>query len=220
MSPLLIVTGTGTSIGKTVVARGLVAAWSRRGVEVAGIKPIETGQPAESDVATLERASTFHVTRFTPPYLLRDPVSPHLAARRERRVIEPDVILAWTVRVRTEAAAVVLELAGGLFTPLADDLTNADIVRLLSPTKTLLVAPDRLGVLHDAIATTRGSHASGVRIDGIVLSEPAEPDASTGTNAAELRRTLRTPPVLAVLPRAAEDEHVQHCAGLLSALGI
>ena len=51
----------------------------------------------------------------------------------------------------------------------------------------LLVAPDRLGVLHELTATLGFAHASGARIDGVALSRPQTPDASTGTNAHELR---------------------------------
>ncbi len=43
-APLLVVTGTGTGIGKTVIAAGLVATWGRRGFRVAGVKPIESGK--------------------------------------------------------------------------------------------------------------------------------------------------------------------------------
>lgn len=220
MSPLLLVTGTGTGIGKTVLSRALVTALARRGLSVAGVKPIETGQADPSDAALLEQVSTFHVTRFTPPYLLTDPVSPHLAARREGRRIDLAVIANWTESIRAQADVVVLELAGGLFTPIHDDHTNADLVRVLAPTKTLLLAPDRLGVLHDVIATTRAAQATGIRIDGIVLSAPAEPDDSTGTNADELRNTLRTPPVLDVLPREADDRLARRCEGVLASVGL
>ncbi|MBX3222156.1 MAG: dethiobiotin synthase [Labilithrix sp.] len=209
-APLLVVTGTGTGIGKTVVSTGLVAAWSRRGVAVAGVKPIESGVPAEGgpsgDVRELGQASTFHVTRFTPPYLLADAVSPHLAARREGRTIEPRVVVDWLAPIRSAAEGVVLELPGGLFSPLSDTLTNADLLLALAPTRVVVVAPDRLGVLHDVIATTRAARAVGIAIDGLVLSSVTDADASVGTNATELARVLPDVPVVAVLARASAEE--------------
>ena len=60
------------------------------------------------------------------------------------------------------------------------------------------VAPDRLGVLHDVTATVRAASTVGLAVHHIVLSAPAVPDASTGTNAGELRVGL---PVTS-LPRA------------------
>ena len=222
--PLLLVTGTGTEIGKTVVSTGLVAAWSTRGLSVAGVKPIESGQAPSGelggDIGDLGRVSTFHVTRFTPPYLLVDPVSPHLAARREGRVIDLEVIQHWLRPIREGADATVLELPGGLFSPLSDELTNADLLTALAPTKVVLVAPDRLGVLHDVIATTRAARAAGIRIDGVILSAPAERDSSTGTNADELARVLPSAPVLAVLPRAGALELRPYFDSVLRTLGL
>lgn len=223
-APLLLVTGTGTEIGKTVAASGLVSAWARRGGAVAGVKPIESGQDDAGnpggDVHALGQVSTFHVTRFTPPYLLADAVSPHLAARRERRTIEPRVVAEWLAPIREAADAVVLELPGGLFSPLTDELTNADLVLALAPTKVVLVAPDRLGVLHDVIAATRAARTCGIAIDGILLSSPAEADTSTGTNAGELGRVMRSVPVLGVLPRAPLPELVPHLEHVLAQLGL
>jgi len=223
-APLLLVTGTGTGIGKTVASCGLVAAWARRGLSVAGVKPIESGQdPAGQlggDVLELGQVSTFHVTRFTPPYLLVDAVSPHLAARREGRTIDPHVIAAWLQPIRDAADAVVLELPGGLFSPLTDALTNADLVPALEPTKVLVVAPDRLGVLHDVLSTTRAAHAQGLTVDGLLLSAPAEPDGSTGTNADELRRVLPAVPVLGVLPRASRQDLIPVLEAVLAELAL
>ncbi|HKQ70194.1 MAG TPA: hypothetical protein VJT73_12685, partial [Polyangiaceae bacterium] len=63
----------------------------------------------------------------------------------------------------------------------------------------LLVAPDRLGVLHDVTASLGLARARGFAPDALVLSTPGEPDASTGSNAAELQR-LRIAEPLAIFP--------------------
>ena len=209
-APLLVVTGTGTGIGKTHAAVALVLAWARllreAGVEnpeVAGLKPVESGvvpgQP--TDVSTLEQASTFHVKRFPPPYLLARAVSPHLAAAGEGRTIELQPIRDYVASVRAVADAALVELAGGLFSPLARGLDNADVARALDPDELLLVVPDRLGVLHDVAAATRAARASGLRITGVVVVAPEHADASTGTNARELAVVCDVP-VVAELPRA------------------
>jgi dethiobiotin synthetase len=207
---LLVVSGTGTGIGKTHATAALLGAWARalseRGVPqplVAGLKPVESGVRDEgpSDVRTLEQASTFHVKRFPSPYLLKRPVSPHLAAEEEGRTIEADVITSYVDSVRKLTHGVAVELPGGLFSPLTPELTNADLALALQPDALLLVAPDRLGVLHDVAAATRAAAALGLATSGILLVAPELPDASTGTNAGELAKLTRTP-VVAVLPRA------------------
>lgn len=214
-TPLLVVTGTGTEIGKTHLAAALVGAWVRRLREggqasprVAGIKPIESGvapgEAAGSDGQRLEAMATFHV-KHPPPYLFTRPVSPHLAARDEGRSIDLQTVVDWTEAARADADAVVLELAGGLFSPLGHGRTNADLARAVSPDVCVLVAPDRLGVLHDVGATTRAADAVGVQLHGVLLSAPADTDASTGTNAQELRDLLPELPVATVARRPSHE---------------
>ena len=130
---------------------------------------------------------------------LRSPVSPHLAARRDGVTLCVPGMRQAIDAVRWEADRTLVELPGGLFTPLTDDYVNADLARMLASDALLLAAPDRLGVLHDVIATTRAADAMGVSIRAIVLIEPEESDASTGSNAAELTRFVRLP-VLGTLP--------------------
>ena len=207
---LVVVTGTGTGIGKTHVTAALLLRWAQvlesAGVErpqVAGLKPVESGvvPGAVTDAATLEQASTFHVKRFPPPYMLARPVSPHLAAAQEGRIIDLQLIRRYVAEVRELTDAVAVELPGGLFSPLGPDLDNAAVARELAPDALLLVAPDRLGVLHDVAATTRAAAACGLSITGILLVAPEHADASTGTNAAELA-VVSAIPVLASVPRA------------------
>jgi dethiobiotin synthetase len=207
---VVIVTGTGTGIGKTHATAALLAAWARvlsesgfEAPQVAGLKPVESGVVAgsRSDVLELEQASTFHVKRFPPPYMLARPVSPHLAAAAEGRRIELPVLAAYVAQVRDLADGIAVELPGGLFTPLAPGLDNAALALALRPDAVLLVAPDRLGVLHDVAAATRAAAALGLGLAGVVLVAPEQADASTGTNARELVAVTAVP-VVAELPRA------------------
>jgi dethiobiotin synthetase len=211
-APLVVVTGTGTGIGKTHLTSALLLALRGALLEagvphpgVAGLKPIETGvgpgATEEGDGAALERLSTFHVKHLPPPYHLARAVSPHLAAREEGLTIEAGPVVRYVERARAEADVVAVELAGGLFSPLAPRLSNADLTRALAPDVVLLVAPDRLGVLHDVAATVRAAAAAAVALTGIILVAPAAPDASTGTNGDELA-VVTDLPVLARLPRA------------------
>jgi dethiobiotin synthetase len=69
----------------------------------------------------------------------------------------------------------------------------------------LLIAPDRLGVLHDVGAVVRAARAHPLRIDGIVLTTPESPDPSTGCNAEDIAILTDGVPVLTTLPRATPD---------------
>jgi dethiobiotin synthetase len=218
---LLVVAGTGTEIGKTHVSCALLRAWGETR-SCLGYKPIETGVPMGQegeDARSLREASTFHVK--PPPYrqTFVEPISPHLAARREDLEIDIDRIVAEVGALRRQVDGVLVELAGGLFSPLGKRLFNAHLALELRPTKLLLVAPDRLGVLHDVEAALLAARAMGLRIEGIALSAPATPDASTGTNADEIASTLEAR-VLALFPRAPSLSSATESAarGLLTAL--
>jgi dethiobiotin synthetase len=197
----VVVLGTGTEIGKTFVTAALARELRRRACSVVALKPIETGcvsagnPAASSDAGQLEAASTPAVVRPHPLYGFEDPVSPHLAARRARAAIGTRQIVEWvrgaesTLRRDTlqyNSLWTVIETAGGALSPLSDTATNADLARALEPAFWLLVAPDALGVLHDLRATLTALRSLGRAPDLIVLSAARPPDASTGTNAAEL----------------------------------
>jgi len=176
----IVLLGTGTSVGKTWVACELLKELRRRSLSAIGLKPVESGvtDVTTGDAADLARLSARPPS--PPPYRLREPLSPHLAARRESRSIEAEQILTY-VRSHESSSpteppgVVVVETAGGLFSPLDASFTNWDVACSLDPARWVLVAPDSLGVLHDVTATLAASTAR-------------EPDASTGTNAAELQR--------------------------------
>jgi dethiobiotin synthetase len=203
-----VVLGTGTGIGKSFVAEAIVRALAAREQAVAGLKPIETGcrtnadgSPAEGDAARLESAS-LHVKhpRPHPLYAFAEPLTPSLAARREGQSIALEAVASWVDRVRSLSTSspthLVIETAGGVFSTLGDGLANYHLARCLGSAAWILVAPDRLGVLHDVSSTVRAMAALG-RLPDFILLNPLPPaDLSTGTNAAELRRLELGVPVI------------------------
>jgi dethiobiotin synthetase len=213
LSPLLVVTGTGTDVGKTHVATALLRAWGTTR-KVFGYKPVESGVGAAGlgdDARRLAEASTFHVKRSLFGYAFGPPISPHLAARRDGVVVDIAKIATQVAELRSEVEGLVVELAGGLFSPLSRETVNLDLAKALQATAILLVAPDRIGVLHDVGATVRAANASGLSLQGIALCAPAVSDASTGTNVTELM-DITGLCVLASFPRAPLDAPVSSVA--------
>ncbi len=205
-SPLVVVTGVGTGIGKTHLAVSLLHAWAADGRRVAGYKPIESGVDGVSatDQDALDGAATFHVKH--PRLELTLPVSPHLALRREGRHLHLERWVDHIAELRARCDGVVLELAGGAFSPLDDTRTNADLIAKFPDARVILVAVDRLGVLHDVIATVRAlsHHTPPIQIHQVALHAPGSPDASTTTNAEELTRLTKIH--VTTIPRANSAE--------------
>jgi len=213
---IVAVTGTGTGIGKTHVACALVTALRARGLRAVGWKPVESGVAAvpgggpatDSDEHRLAEASG---TSPAPTLRLRAALSPHLAARRERVTIDGVAIRATLDELAARWEIVVLELAGGLCSPFDDTRDNAEWLAEIPGLRVIVVAPDRLGVLHDVVATVRAAGQIGIGIDAIAIVAPAEPDASTGSNAIELRAraVIGKRPVID-LPRGSVSELAEH----------
>jgi dethiobiotin synthetase len=198
----IVILGTGTDVGKTFVtaclARGL-----REHVSMLALKPIESGvAPGAGGDAAAIAAAAGHAPVFSRWRFTRA-VSPHLGARDQGTALDVAEVAAWVAECERSASArvVLLELAGGAFSPLGRGLTNVDLAQALAPALWLLVAPDALGVLHDVAATLRALPRPP---DAIVLSTARPVDQSTGTNAAELAG-LGIAEVLEVLPAGASS---------------
>ncbi len=196
----VILLGTGTDVGKTYVGVGLIRALRELGRDVLALKPVESGLtptppgvlPTSGDAAALAQVATLGAA---PKFGLVDAVSPHLAARHEGVSIAIAPILEWVLEREEEflkrqprRPVIVIETAGGCFSPLSDETTNFDLACALDPAEWVLVAPDSLGVLHDLNATLRAILRRPP--DFLTLSEARARDASTGTNAEEVERVI------------------------------
>jgi dethiobiotin synthetase len=226
---IVAVVGTGTGVGKTHVAAALLRHLRASGHRVLGWKPAESGI-ADPNVAGEDEAALAEACgERAPTVRLAAPLAPHLAARRQGRAFPTGSFAATLEELAARWPTVVLELAGGLFSPFDERQDNAEWLAALPPPLrqrlvTLLVAPDRLGVLHDVSATARAAAALHLPPKAIALSAPALRDDSSGDNAAELaaRPLTRDVPVFS-LPRApvaelATSEPVTSLARCLFAL--
>jgi dethiobiotin synthetase len=179
----IVVSGTGTEVGKTWVARMLATRVRGAGYSCVALKPVESGGDEDSkalaDACAKDHADALY--RFAPA------VGPHLAAQRAGVEIDLQSCCDW-VRSRAVGADVeIVELAGGLLSPLQARQTNADLLRRLNPEKWIAVASDRLGVLHEVKALMLCAQVLGLAAPIVVLDEPEHADASTGTNESSLR---------------------------------
>ena len=175
MGRIILVTGTDTGVGKTVVAAGVARCLASRGVRVVAIKPVESGCLAEAtnteDGVILARA-TGQLEPKAALTRLRNPVAPPVAADREGVRLDSR---RWLERIRklSETADIVLiEGAGGLLSPLSWDDTARDLALRLDA-NVIVVASDRLGTLNHILLTLEVLEKSDVPVLGVVFSAPA-----------------------------------------------
>lgn len=196
-----------TAIKPVESGTGVTAQWDGIADPIVQPKPNSSGQPA-TDAETLAAASSSPSFAAVHAFQFAEPISPHLAARRADSEIDPALVVRWveacaqsreTHRTTDGQHWVLIETAGATHSPLGPSLNNAALAALLEPAIWLLVAPDRLGVLHDVTTTLSALRVAGRVPDLLVLSQPHPHDSSTGTNRSELE-LLRLAEVAGVVP--------------------
>ena len=191
------VTATGTSAGKTWMARGLARALVRSGRPVAALKPIETGcTPDPSDAVALARACAQPALAFAPGlYRAPQPLAPH-AVWLETGAPPPDLVplARLTHTLAGDGEFVLVEGAGGLLTPVDAAHTLADFALALA-LPLVLVAPDALGVISHVLTAIESARARRLRVIAVVLCThgTSADDPSRRTNRHILGERLQVP---------------------------
>jgi dethiobiotin synthetase len=199
MTSSCFVVGTDTGVGKTLVAAGLLHALARRYGKVVGMKPVAAGAVlvdgvwVSEDAVALRGASTCALAHeLINPVLLRDPLSPHLAAARAGRRIDVATLVAGYGALAAQADAVVVEGAGGFMVPLNEVATGADLaVGLQLPV--VLVVGLRLGCLNHALLTAEAIASRGLTLAGWVANRIEPTMQAVEENILTLCRRLGAP---------------------------
>lgn len=202
--PVLVITGTGTEVGKTVATAAVAAAALAAGRSVAVLKAAQTGvRPDEAgdadEVARLAGAVTATELARYP-----EPLAPATAARRAGRApVHPHEVAEAAAKLAAEHDLVLVEGAGGLLVRFdAAGGTVADAAGLLAA-PVLVVASAGLGTLNTTELTARELRTRGLGLAGIVIgSWPDAPDLASRCNLADLP-DVSGAPLLGALPAGA-----------------
>ncbi|GAA3368660.1 dethiobiotin synthase [Streptomyces sannanensis] len=202
---VMVVSGTGTEIGKTIVTAAVAAAAAAQGRTVAVLKPAQTGLAPDEpgDAAEAARLAGDGVTgvelaRFP------EPLAPETSARRAGMTpVGPEEVAEAARKLAAEYDLVLVEGAGGLLVRFDDKGgTLADAARLLDA-PVLVVAPAGLGTLNMTALTAEALRARQLECAGVVVgSWPAEPDLAARCNLADLPASADAP-LLGVIPEGA-----------------
>lgn len=212
----IVVLGTGTDVGKTHVTAALAHYLSEQRVDFVAWKPIITGiqkgvdlsLDPTNDASILAAAS--HRPLIAPYQVFATPVSPFRAAQIDGATVRVDAIVSSIDDLGKRNSVALIETAGGAFSPLARGVVNAHLAAR-SNARVVLVAPDRLGVVHDVTATLIALRSVGVVPFATVISAVEVPDASSGANSTELR-DLGITDVTAEFPRVSYDHEWSQAA--------
>jgi dethiobiotin synthetase len=207
----VFVTGTGTEVGKTVVAAAIARTLAASGARVAVFKPAVTGlddlaadgpksRPQDDKSARRrevrgdhevlrEAAGSSQSDDEIAPYRYGPPMSPHLAAQLAGEEISPARLLAAARGAAASAETLVCEGVGGLLVPLAPSYLVRDLaVDLALPLA--IAAPPGLGTINHTLLTIEAARAAGLEVRTVVLTpwpdEPTPIEESNRKTIAEL----------------------------------
>jgi dethiobiotin synthetase len=196
MARYVLVTGTDTGVGKTVVTAGLGHLLTKQGLRTLAVKPVESGcDGVAKEDGTWLQESTGQPEPQRALTRLRAPVAPPVAADREGVDLDPENWLGFLRRAGGENDVVLIEGAGGALSPITWSLTALDLAKDLGAS-VLVVAPNRLGMQNHVLLTHEALQQRNLRMLGIILVDPEAPDASTPSNADALRRFADLKPIL------------------------
>jgi dethiobiotin synthetase len=211
----VVITGTDTGVGKTIVTAAIAAAAKAAGLTVAVVKPCQSGvgDESETDIDVVTRLAAPDYTKTLEKY--PDPLAPSIAARIDGRPAIPlNLVVERLHALASEHDLLLIEGAGGVLVPLgSNDWTVIDLALALQAPAVVVIRPG-LGTLNHTALTRLALAHRGVR-DLVVLGEwPFEPALVHRTNLRAL------PPLAGVLPEQVgkldPDEFQRRCADWLA----
>lgn len=199
------ITGTDTDVGKTVASCALLQAAALEGYRTAGYKPVASGSQMtadglrNSDALALQANSTQALSYAqVNPLTLQEATSPHIASVSEGQEIHLSVLSEGLRQLEQSADWILVEGAGGWFTPLSSQATFADWVQQ-EQLPVIMVVGIKLGCINHALLTALAIEQAGLSLVGWVANEviPA------GRRQTEYMATLTqmiSAPLLGVIP--------------------
>ncbi|MFD0366985.1 dethiobiotin synthase [Streptomyces sp. NPDC127114] len=202
---VIVITGTGTEIGKTVVTAAVAALAAAGGRSVAVLKPAQTGVGA-GEAGDADEVVRLAGAAVTGAELARypEPLAPDTAARRAGLApVAPAEVADAARKLAEEHDLVLVEGAGGLLVRFDEDGgTLADAARLLGA-PVLVVVPAGLGTLNSTSLTAEALRARGIEQLGVVIgSWPEAPDLAARCNLTDLPKAAGAP-LLGAVPEGA-----------------
>ena len=188
MKPIddIMIVGTDTGVGKTVVSLLLMQLLYARGYTPFYLKPFQTGCQTPQDACSDARfvySHTLALQQSNPGesvlYCQPAPKAPYFAARDAGQSIDPNRVLETIRQKRCNYSPVVVEAAGGLLVPLTEQMLMVDLIAQ-SDCRPLLVARAGLGTINHTLLSIEALHSRRQSPMGIVFvdesTSPADPD--------------------------------------------
>lgn len=197
------ITGTDTNAGKTWATLALLHYFGNQGKSTIGMKPVasgcflQNGKLVNDDALLIQRhASVQAEYDLINPYAFAEPVSPHIAGKKNPVALEK--IIGCFKQLQTLSEIIVVEGAGGWCTPINEQQDIADLAKALA-LPVIMVVAIRLGCINHAKLTYRAIQQTGTHCAGWIAM-CVEPDALNGEEVIKSIEKAVDAPLLGVLP--------------------
>lgn len=218
---MLLIAGTDTDAGKTILTTALAAYWCHYYPEHSlGLTKLIQSGSGDCELFQKLFALQQTPTEFNPLHFAA-PLAPPIAAAREKRRVDLAVVWKTLDQLRSQKELVLAEGLGGLGTPVTPESTLADLAwdwRL----PTILVVPVRLGALGQAVANAALAKQARIHLKGIVLNCPHEDvdQALADWAPPKLVSNLTQVPVLGVIPKLSNPQKLSELVQVASNLNL
>ena len=199
MMPGLFITGTDTGVGKTQIAGAIARLLTNAGVHVVPRKPVESGcvlsgdDLIPGDALTLRTAAkSTQALDQVCPYQFHPAISPERAAAQAGKIITLNELESACLNGSDSGQFLLVEAAGGFYSPLAHKLRCADLAARLG-LPVMLVVADRLGCINHTLLSIDAIHSAGLTVSAVILNQPATCPDTEMDNAADLQQWLEYP---------------------------
>jgi dethiobiotin synthetase len=156
----ILITGTDTDVGKTVVSAILMA-----GLNAVYWKPVQSGLDEITDTQWMKDKTGLPDTHFCPEtYRLKLPLSPHAAAAHDGIKIDLDAF-----KIPETSDTLIIEGAGGIMVPLNEHYFMKDLMKTIDA-PIILVSRSSLGTINHTLLSLEYLKAQGLKVMGVVMN--------------------------------------------------
>ncbi|GAB4238219.1 MAG: dethiobiotin synthase [Stanieria sp.] len=218
---ILLITGTDTDVGKTILTIALVAYWqSYRFCSQLGLMKLMQTGTGDRELYQKMFAQE-EALKIVTPISLAAPLAPPLAAVKENTAIDLGLVWQALKQLREQQDFVLVEALGGLGSPVTEELTVANVAADWH-LPTVLVVPVKLGAIAQAVANVALARSLKVNLKGIVLScsQPENEAQLADLAPVDLIESLTQIPVLGTLPYLNETNNHEKLAQVAANLDL
>jgi dethiobiotin synthetase len=199
------ITGTDTNVGKTWATLTLMHYFRKLGKSVVGMKPVasgcfmDNGLLVNEDAMQLQQhASVMADYELINPYAYAEPVSPHIAGKQDPVIL--DKVSGCFAELKQLADIVLVEGAGGWYTPINEQQAIADLANVLA-LPVIVVVAIKLGCINHAKLTCGAIQQAGINCAGWIAM-CSDPDVLCREATISTLKSGLTVPLLGILPYA------------------